>query len=77
MGDTKQWKSITSSSDGTKLAAVVINGHIWTSVDAGSTWTEDTSVGDTKKWSLITLPKQIANVVSILKRRERHANGAL
>ena len=24
-----------------------------------------------------TLPKQIANVVSILKRRERHANGAL
>jgi hypothetical protein len=32
------WSSIASSADGTKLAAVVYNGHIHTSTDAGVTW---------------------------------------
>ena len=47
MGSTKDWFAITSSSDGTKLAAVAWNGNIWTSTDSGATWTEDTSVGST------------------------------
>jgi hypothetical protein len=57
VGSTKSWGSITSSSDGAKLAAVVnnaINGNIWTSTDSGATWTEDTSVGSTKNWYSIT-----------------------
>ena len=34
-----KWYSITSSSDGTKLAAVVNGGYIWTSTDYGVSWT--------------------------------------
>ena len=49
-----QWYAITSSADGSKLAAVVILGNIWTSKDSGTTWTEDTSVGSTKWWHAIT-----------------------
>jgi hypothetical protein len=41
------WFSITSSSDGTKLAAVETNfsgiGGIWTSTDSGVTWTNETT----------------------------------
>merc|ERR1711966_316455 len=43
-----------SSSDGTKLAAVVNYGNIWTSTDSGATWTEITSTGDAKYWYAIT-----------------------
>ena len=35
-----QWVSIASSSDGIKLAAVVLDGFIHTSTDSGATWTE-------------------------------------
>ena len=51
---TKKWYGITSSADGTKLAAAVIGGNIWTSNDSGATWTEDTSIGATKNWREIT-----------------------
>jgi hypothetical protein len=37
------WFSITSSSDGTKLAAVVSDGDIWTSTNSGATWTDQTT----------------------------------
>merc|ERR1712159_146860 len=52
----QKWRSITSSSDGTKLAAVVsdTNGNIWTSTDSGATWTENTSTGSAKDWWSIT-----------------------
>ena len=33
VGATKSWRGITSSADGTKLAATVSNGNIWTSID--------------------------------------------
>jgi subtilisin-like proprotein convertase family protein len=33
------WQSITSSADGSKLAAVVRDGQIYTSTDSGATWT--------------------------------------
>ncbi len=35
----RPWISITSSADGTKLAAAAYNGHIQTSTDSGVTWT--------------------------------------
>ena len=50
----RNWRSITSSSDGTKLAAVVNGGNIWTSSDSGDTWTELVIVGSTKSWKSIT-----------------------
>lgn len=36
---TRQWTSIASSSDGTKLVATVENGQIYTSTDSGVNWT--------------------------------------
>jgi photosystem II stability/assembly factor-like uncharacterized protein len=36
---TRDWRSITSSSDGTKLAAGVSGGYIYTSSDSGVSWT--------------------------------------
>ena len=53
VGDQLDWTSITSSSDGTKLAAVVTNGYIYTSADSGVTWTEQTSSGQ-RNWKSIT-----------------------
>jgi hypothetical protein len=39
------WYSVASSSDGTKLAAVVNGGYIYTSTNGGVTWTEQTGSG--------------------------------
>jgi photosystem II stability/assembly factor-like uncharacterized protein len=49
------WWSITSSSDGTKLAAVVAGagGNIYTSTDSGATWTQQTASGS-RDWRSIT-----------------------
>jgi photosystem II stability/assembly factor-like uncharacterized protein len=54
VGATKDWWAITSSTDGTKMAAIMSSGNIWTSSNSGATWTEDTSVGATKYWGSIT-----------------------
>ena len=53
VGSLKDWYSITSSSDGTKLAAVGNAERIWTSTDFGETWTEDSSMGN-QWWRSIT-----------------------
>ena len=47
------WWSITSSSDGTKLAAVVYEGYIWTSTDSGATWIQRTASG-IRLWTSVT-----------------------
>jgi hypothetical protein len=39
------WGCIVSSSDGTRLAAGVFGGDVWTSTDSGANWTDRTSVG--------------------------------
>ena len=54
VANNQMWLTITSSSDMTKMAAVVFNGNIWTSTDSGNTWTEDASVGTTQQWYAIT-----------------------
>jgi hypothetical protein len=50
------WYSITSSSDGTKLAAVAFGGDIWTSTNNGGTWTDATPSGGAhnQNWYSIT-----------------------
>lgn len=47
----RNWAAITSSPDGTKLAAVVQNGQIYTSTDSGITWTARESA---RNWVEIT-----------------------
>ena len=39
----QDWHAIASSANGTMLAAVVKGGHVWTSADAGASWTQRAS----------------------------------
>jgi len=48
----KDWRSIASSSDGTKLAAGAYGGYIYTSTDSGATWTQQTNSGS-RSWTSI------------------------
>jgi hypothetical protein len=43
------WKAITSSADGSRLAAAVVGGGIWVSTNSGATWTV-TSAPNTNLW---------------------------
>ncbi len=49
-GEQVFWRSMTSSADGTKLAAVsarfMPGGYIYTSVDSGATWTPAVDAGE-------------------------------
>ena len=47
----RNWRSITSSADGIKLAAVEFGGQIFTSTDSGVTWTPRDSL---RYWRAIT-----------------------
>ena len=47
---SRGWYSVASSADGTKLAAVVFNGQIYTSTDSGVTWTARDS---SRYWSSV------------------------
>jgi len=47
------WQSITSSADGSHLAAVINNGDIYTSADGGKTWIDRAAAGN-RYWSAIT-----------------------
>jgi outer membrane protein OmpA-like peptidoglycan-associated protein len=51
------WQGITSSVDGTKLAAIIAGGNIYTSSDSGETWINSTFSGPasgSKFWTSIT-----------------------
>jgi hypothetical protein len=49
----KSGRVITSSSDGTKLAAIDCGGDIYTASDGGAKWTDQTSAGS-RYWTGIT-----------------------
>jgi len=49
----QKWNSVASDTSGTKLAAVVFGGYIYTSTNSGLTWTPRTSAGF-KNWGTIT-----------------------
>jgi len=51
---SKSWTSITSSPDGTKLAATVYGGYIYTSTDSGATWTTNSNSSGLYNWNSIT-----------------------
>ena len=46
--------SVASSSDGKKMVAIKQYGSIYTSVDAGATWTERTSSGQ-RYWQAVAM----------------------
>jgi hypothetical protein len=49
-----RFTGITGSSDGLKLAVVVIDGYIYTSADGGATWTQRDPAGGVRSWGSIT-----------------------
>lgn len=61
----QDWRYITSSSDGTKLAATVFNGNIWTSTDSGETWTSRAS---TQQWYGITSSSDGTKLAAVVNR---------
>jgi len=48
------WQSIAISSDGKKLAACVGGGYIYTSMDGGTSWTEQTNA-ESRNWRSIAM----------------------
>lgn len=58
----RNWAAITSSSDGTKLAAVVNSGQIYTSTDSGITWTARESA---RGWTAITSSTDGTKLVAV------------
>jgi photosystem II stability/assembly factor-like uncharacterized protein len=51
---SREWFDITSSADGTKLAAVVYGGDIYTSTDSGATWTDRTAAGSRGWYDIVS-----------------------
>ena len=71
---SRDWRSVTSSSDGTKLAAVVSNGFIYTSTDSGVTWMKVTNSvvaggagTTTRNWSGITSSSDGTKLAALVK----------
>ncbi len=55
-GTTNQyWRSITTSTDGSKLAAVALYGDIWTSTDSGAHWTDQNTTPGTTNTSWVSI----------------------
>lgn len=62
-GDTMYWQDIASSADGGKLAAGVYGGYIYTSSDAGVTWTAQTAAGS-RNWRSIAMSSDGSKLVA-------------
>ena len=60
----RSWQRVASSTDGQKLAAVVYNGSVWTSSDAGLTWTERAASG-ARLWSDIASSSDGTKLVAL------------
>ena len=60
----QDWRSIASSSDGTKLAAAVYDGHIYTSDNSGVDWT---SRADWNYWTAIASSSDGATLAATAK----------
>ena len=63
VGNTMNWQSIASSADGSKLAAVVDGGSVYTSNDYGATWVKQTGAG-TRRWSAIDMSDDGSKLVA-------------
>ena len=62
----RDWTAITSSSDGTMLAAVIYGENIWTSTDSGVSWRE-TSTGSPQQWRGISLSSDGMKIAAIVE----------
>ena len=69
VGDgTNNWYGMTSSSDGTKLSAIVYGGNIWTSSNRGVIPTENTTTGAVKNWGGITASTDGTKLAAVVRK---------
>jgi hypothetical protein len=61
---SRNWDKVASSEDGTKLAAILYNGNVWTSSDSGITWTERPASG-ARYWSDIASSSDGTKLVAL------------
>ena len=62
----KNWFSIASNIDGTKVAAVDRGGHIWTSTNSGSTWIQrSVDQGAARDWGSIASSSDGSKLVAV------------
>lgn len=61
---SRDWVDVDVSSDGTKLAAVVASGYVYTSSDSGATWTERTGAGS-RTWKEVVISDDGTKLVAI------------
>ena len=69
---SKPWTGMTSSADGTKLAAIANGDYIYTSSDAGVTWTPRTTSFGSKYWSVISSSADGRKLVAIVSGHESY-----
>ena len=60
---SRGWQGVASSSDGTKLVAVVFGGQIYTSTDSGVTWTPRDS---SRNWISVASSSDGAKLVAVV-----------
>ena len=58
------WTSIASSSDGSKLAAVIYGDRIWRSTDSGASWTE--AYAPQAKWTSIASSSDGSKLAAVI-----------
>lgn len=63
--DGRNWFSIATNSNGTKVVAVDRGGDIWTSVDSGATWTARRAGGAVRNWDAVASSSDGDNLVAV------------
>ena len=61
----KNWQSVASNNNGTKLVAVVNGGNIYTSTNSGQNWTEQTNSG-IKNWQSVASSDDGTKLVAVV-----------
>ena len=62
--EEREWSSVASSADGTKLVATVYHGHIYTSIDSGVTWSQQP--GEERNWSSVASSADGTKLVAVV-----------
>jgi hypothetical protein len=60
------WYSVASSSDGTKLVAVVYDGGIYTSTDSGASWTQTSAPSPSPGWLFVASSSDGIKLVAVV-----------
>ena len=72
------WSSIAMSSDGSKLALVESRGHLYTSTDFGTTWTDrsisDSAIAGDKNWYSVAMSSDGSKLAAVVYEGHLYAS---